>query len=122
MKKIIALIGTLMVIVMFFRVINGAGEMPITNIFVYLSENIPESLDISVFDHINAVKDTFSKFDWSEDLNFFENLKNVLKSFFDMFKQLFLCLASLTTIFIDNILMAAVSIVKIIWYLLGFGG
>lgn len=122
MKKIIALIGTLMVIVMFFRVINGAGEMPITNIFVYLSENIPESLDISVFDNINAVKDTFSNFDWSEDLNFFENLKNVLKSFFDMFKQLFLCLASLTTIFINNILMAAVSIVKIIWYLLGFGG
>ena len=122
MKKLIAIIGTLMIVVMFFRAINGAEAMPISNILVYLSENIPEPLDPSVFDYINNVKDRFSDFEWSEDLDFFENLKNVLKTFFNIFAQLFLVINTLFYVFIHNILMAAVAILKIIWYLLGFGG
>lgn len=122
MKKLLAIIGVSMIVIALFRTLNGAGNISISNVMLYLNENTPKSIDISAFDSISYVKDAFNSFTWSSDLNILENIAGILRSTAEMFIALFNCLIGLSVAFIGNIFMSAVNILKLIWYLFGFGG
>jgi len=122
MKKMIAIIGTCMIVIALFRTLNGAPNISIENVMLYLSENAPEQMDIDAFQSISYVKDAFQSYSWSKDQSVLDNLCGILVNTVEMIYSLFNCLVGLSKAFIGNILMSAVTVLKLVWYLFGFGG
>lgn len=122
MKKLIAIIGTCMMIIAFFRVINGAETISVTNVLIYLQESEKITLDVSIYDQLKIFDSLSGKFSWSDEISLIQNIKNAVMYAFDAVTIFFTFIGSISTVFIGNLLAGALAVLKLIWYLFGFGG
>ena len=122
MKKLIAIIGTFMIVIAFFRVINGAGMISVSNVLIYLKENEIASIDIGIYDQLKGFESLSGGFSWSDDLNFMQNIRGAIMFAFSAIQVFVQFIVGISTVFIVNIFTSAVAVLKLIWYLFGFGG